>query len=161
MNRDREPRGGPAPVRLAWLAALCAIALAPPARAGTPAPVLPGPPVLIRLEGTRGAPTAGAPYAPEVRLFLRGKDLPFRLDRLRVLSGTMLASRILDAVRPYESQFVLRGPASLLARVEGLADGEWAAIEGSFRFASRDLLISRVELRSPEPAAPPPPGEAP
>ena len=71
---------------------------------------------------------------------------------MRLLSGDRLASSVLDQVRPYRPNFILRGPVELLRKLDGARPGAHVTITGTYRSGMRDLLVGSLEVDGGEPA---------
>lgn len=99
----------------------------------------------LRLDGYVGDPPEGRRERADLQLRAGQKTLRFQVTTATVLSGEVMASTIFSRVRPYRPNFILRGQAALVGRVEGAAPGDRLRIVGAWRPGSRDLLLSSVE----------------
>ena len=100
----------------------------------------------LRLEGYLGALPPGQTTEAELTIQWGGASHPFQVTKARLLSGDRLAASVLDEVRPYRPNFILRGPAELLGRLDEAGPERRVTITGQYRSGGRDLYVGAVEL---------------
>ncbi len=147
---------GPVPGRALFLAASllvwCTARGAADARpVQVPLPVFEG--RRISLEG-RWGPPASPSGAPVLTLGYRATIYEFQLVRLRVLTGSVLYSRILADVQPYRPNFLLRGPRAEMRKLAAIRPGEHVVIIGWIPAGGNDVLVSSILVVPPAAAAP-------
>lgn len=147
------PRAGPGGLLLLALA----FAIAGTAWSGQ----MPGPPrssqILLRLDGTMQASRQRGAYGfTVVSLGLLGSRPATRflaVDEARTIGGNpgILGKNVLDAVRPYEPDFLVSGPAPLMERLYTAGDGDHVTIEGLVQVAARGFFVREAVVVPREP----------
>ncbi len=99
----------------------------------------------IRLEGYLGAPRPRS-GATDLTLGYKDKIYRFQLTRLRVLTGTELYSHILATVQPYRPNFILRGPASTMRKLDSARPGEPITITGTIHASRQSVLVEDIKV---------------
>jgi len=117
---------------------------------------------LIRFEGHLGPPQPSDRGGTNLWLNHGGKEYRFQLTRLRVLTGTRMASRIIADVQPYRPSLFLRGAETMTQRLVTARPSDRIQINGYLRAGTRDLMVTEVmvstaarETPKPTPASSP------
>jgi len=107
-------------------------------------------PVLIKLEGYVEHAPADTPLVDTLTLGHGKRTRPFALKNLSVPTQPPSPGAVLAAVRPYPTNFMLRGSDATLAPFDHAAAGAGLVIRGQCRSGSFDLLVDRIEPLEPE-----------
>jgi hypothetical protein len=108
---------------------------------------------LIKLIGFLNEPTPATSPKPVLTLALAGdeKRYTFTLTDMRIMAGPLLTpGDILSEVKPYSTNFHLRGPRDVLKQISSATPGEQLSILAEYSRADRVLLVQSVE-KSEEP----------
>jgi len=127
--------------RSAAMAVLIGLVLAPHAADARPIRRI----FRLRMEGYVGAPAEGRREQADLTLGVDTKKQRFQVTKATLLSDDGLPADVFDRVKPYEPNFILRGPKELLARVGEAVSGTRLVISGEWIEGSRDFLLASVE----------------
>ena len=108
---------------------------------------------LIKLIGFLNEPTPAPSPKPVLTLALAGdeKRYTFTLTDMRIMAGPLLTpGDILSQVKPYSTNFYIRGPRDVMTQISSAAPGERLSILAEYSWADRVLLVQSVE-KSEEP----------
>lgn len=114
-----------------------------------------GPPLrpLIKLVGFLNGPTPATSPKPVLTLALAGdeKRYTFTLTDMRIMAGPLITpGDILAQVKPYSTNFYLRGSREVMAQISDTAPGQQLSILAEYSRADRVLLVQSIE-KSEEP----------
>ena len=113
-----------------------------------------GPPLrpLIKLIGflnePTSAPTPATSPKPVLTLALAGDErrYTFTLTDMRIMAGPLITpGDILSQVKPYSTNFYLRGPREVMAQISDTAPGQQLSILAEYSRADRVLFVQSVE----------------
>jgi hypothetical protein len=117
-----------------------------------------GPPLILRLDGVVAAQRARSPGTfTVVSLGLLGGRRQIRrwlaVSEARTIGGdnALLGRDVLERVAPLDPNFLVVGPAALLARVRDAPPGTRLRIEGLVSIMSRTWLLRDVRVLSAPP----------
>jgi hypothetical protein len=134
-----------ASMRFALLLAASALRLA----GNLPVPSPSESPALVVFEGRVGPPEPGRSAAADLELAVAGTPLRFQVSRVRVLRGSFLGADLLAELSPQRPSLYLRGPDELLQKLGSATPDDRVELTGYHRTGSRDLLVSDVQVKSP------------
>jgi hypothetical protein len=103
---------------------------------------------LIKLVGFLNAPPAPTSPQPVLTLALAGdeKRYLFTLTDMRIMAGPLITpGEILSEVKPYLTNFYLRGPQEVMAQIGSATPGEQLSILAEYSRSDRVLLVKGVE----------------
>ncbi|MBI3801960.1 MAG: hypothetical protein HY268_33950 [Deltaproteobacteria bacterium] len=114
-----------------------------------------GPPLkpLIKLVGFLNEPTPATSPKPVLTVALAGDDrrYTFTLTDMRIMAGPLITpGDILSQVKPFSTNFYLRGSPDIMAQISDTAPGEQLSILAEYSRADRVLFVQSVE-KSEEP----------
>jgi len=114
-----------------------------------------GPPLrpLIKLVGFLNEPTPATSPKPVLTVALAGDDkrYSFTLTDMRIMAGPLITpGDILSEVKPFSTNFYLRGARDVLTQISDATPGEQLSILAEYSRADRVLLVQGVE-KSEEP----------
>ncbi|HEV8715079.1 MAG TPA: hypothetical protein VGX03_19895 [Candidatus Binatia bacterium] len=114
-----------------------------------------GPPLrpLIKLIGFLNEPTPATSPKPVLTLALAGdeKRYTFTVTDMRIMAGPLITpGDILSQVKPYSTNFYLRGPRDVMAQISDSSPSQQLSILAEYSRADRVLLVQSVE-KSEEP----------
>ena len=102
-------------------------------------------PVVLELEGYVERAPDGTPLVATLTLGHGKRTRPFAVKKLSVPTQPPSPSQVLAAVRPYPTNFMLRGPEATLAPFDHATAGAGLMIRGYLRAGSPDLMVERIE----------------
>lgn len=108
---------------------------------------------LIKLIGFLNEPTPATSPKPVLTLAFAGdeKRYTFTLTDMRIMAGPLLTpGDILSQVKPYSTNFYLRGPRDVLTQISSATPAEQLSILAEYSRTDRVLLVQSVE-KSEEP----------
>ena len=108
---------------------------------------------LIKLIGFLNEPTPATSPKPVLTLALAGdeKRYTFTLTDMRIMAGPLITpGDILSQVKPYSTNFYLRGPREVMMQISSTTPGEQLSILAEYSRTDRVLLVQSVE-KSEEP----------
>ena len=108
---------------------------------------------LIKLIGFLNEPTPATSPKPVLTLAFAGdeKRYTFTLTDMRIMAGPLLTpGDILSEVKPYSTNFYLRGPREVMAQISSATPAEQLSILAEYSRTDRVLLVQSVE-KSEEP----------
>jgi hypothetical protein len=114
-----------------------------------------GPPLrpLIKLVGFLNEPTPATGPKPVLTVALAGDDkrYSFTLTDMRIMAGPLITpGDILSEVKPFSTNFYLRGSRDVMTQISDATPGEQLSILAEYSRADRVLLVQSVE-KSEEP----------
>ena len=102
-------------------------------------------PILLKLEGYIGHAPEGTRLVDTLTLGHGKRTRPFAVTNLSVQTPPPSSGQVLAAVRPYPTNFMLRGPEATLAPFDHATAGAGLMIRGYLRAGSPDLMVERIE----------------
>ena len=108
---------------------------------------------LIKLVGFLNEPTPATSPKPVLTLALAGdeKRYTFTLTDMHIMAGPLITpGDILSQVKPYSTNFYLRGPREVMTQISSTTPGEQLSILAEYSRPDRVLLVQSVE-KSEEP----------
>lgn len=141
-----------------WLLTATLLVTAIASATDIPAPRL-GPPILLRLDGVIGTDRTAAKAAgftvTSFQFLQHGRDddRVIGVNDARTVGGDVgvLGKDVLEAVAPFDPNFIATGPAPLVRDLLAVPSGTAIRIEGMVDRGSRTFLIRSFERRDPAP----------
>jgi len=109
-----------------------------------------GPPLrpLIKLVGFLNEPTPATSPKPVLTVALAGEDkrYSFTLTDMRIMAGPLITpGDILSEVKPYSTNFYLRGSRAVMTQISDASAGEQLSILAEYSRGDRILFVQSVE----------------
>jgi hypothetical protein len=101
-------------------------------------------PVVLELEGYVERAPDGTPLVATLTLGHGKRTRPFAVKKLSVPTQPPSPSQVLAAVRPYPTNFMLRGSDATLAPFDHATPGTGLVIRGHWPAGTFDLLVDRI-----------------
>jgi len=109
-------------------------------------------PLVIRLEGHRGAALPGDRGIADLTFRHGEETIAFRVREIWVLAGDAAGVDVLHEVEPYTPSMSIDGPPAVLERLLAAKPDQMLELTGYFRRGQRILMLSGVEPKKSPPA---------
>lgn len=113
-------------------------------------------PNLMRLEGYVGTAPTGVPREAHLVMQYQDKTYEFDLTKMTMITGSRTYLQVLQDVRPYRVNFIVRGTPPAVALLTAAEAGQKIVILGRNRTGSRSFYIDSIAIAvDPTPTTPP------